>query len=224
MELRKFIKTTIREYLNEQLNVGNDNITVYHGTPFEKSAIGIKNNGLQQVGDFIVSGGDGSPSMNNRSYVAKDLWNAIRYSFFKPSSMNLDWINYINQYPFGYVFQFNIALSELLPDEDAIGAMVSEFLNKNENKFLSKYLSNINKDLLNNVKEGSYAAFAEIGKIIEPNLSNEDKKSIVLQSRTATINKPIKPTKSFKIRKPNTQFMKNTNDYVDWFNKNKQNF
>lgn len=224
MELRKIIKTIIREYLNEQENISNDNVTIYHGTPFEKSAILIKKNGLQQVGDFIVSGGDGSPSMNNRSYVAKDLWNAIRYSFFKPSSINLQWSDYINQYPFGYVFQFNIALSELLPDEDAIGAMVSEFLNKNENKFLSKYLNSINKELLNNVKLGSFDAFAEIGKIIEPNLSNEDKKNIVLQSRTATVAKPIKPTKSFKIKKPNTQFMKNTNDYVDWFNKNKQIF
>ena len=46
MELRKFIKTTIREYLNEQ-QVLNENFTTYHGS-------GIEFNDFS--GDFIGSG------------------------------------------------------------------------------------------------------------------------------------------------------------------------
>lgn len=33
MELRKFIATTIREYLNEELNMNNDSIVAYHRSP-----------------------------------------------------------------------------------------------------------------------------------------------------------------------------------------------
>ena len=220
LQLKNIIKESIREVLNEK----EDKIVIYHGTPFEKNAIGIKNNGLQQVGDFIIAGGDGSPSINGRSYVAKELWNAVRYSFFKPSSMNLEWNDYTNKYPFGYVFEFNIKLSELLPDEDAIGEMVGDFLNKNKNKFLGKYLNNIDKNLLYKVKQGSFDGFAEIGKIIEPMLTKEDIKTIVLNSRTGTVNKNIIPIKSYKIKKPNTQFFNTENKYLDWFYKYRQIF
>ena len=83
-----------KQFLNEQ---DTGIIKIYHGVPFKNSADGIKKNGLQQVGDFVPVGGDGSPSIGNRSYVAKELWNAIRYSFMKPNSINMEWNEYIKK-------------------------------------------------------------------------------------------------------------------------------
>lgn len=209
--------------INEEINnLLNGNIIIYHGTPFKKNADGILNNGLQQVGDFIVAGGAGSPSINGRSYVAKELWNAIRYSFYQPNTINLNWNDYIKSEPYGYVFEFSVNVNELLPDEDAIGEGVSEYLNKGNYDFYKKYLTNIDNNLLNKVKKGEFEAFAQIGKIIEPMLTNNDILKIVNNSRTATINKPILPQRAYKIKKPSVQFFKTPNDYTNYFNQNSE--
>jgi hypothetical protein len=217
MEMRRLINVVknYKQFVNEQ---EADTIKIYHGVPFKNSADGIKKNGLQQVGDFVPVGGDGSPSIKNRSYVAKELWNAVRYSFMKPDSINMEWNNYIKKEPYSFVFEFDIPINELLPDEDAIGAGVSEYLNKGNNNFYQKYLSNLDGALLNKVKEGNFNAFAQIGKIIEPKLSIEDKKNVIKHSLTATIDKPIFPSKSYIFNKPNVQFFKNKEEYLNWFN------
>lgn len=216
------IRKMIDKVKNFKLSVNEqyiDLIKVYHGVPLKNSADGIKKSGLQQVGDFVPVGGDGSPSIGNRSYVAKELWNAIRYSFMKPSSINMEWDEYVKKEPYSFVFEFNVSINELLPDEDAIGAGISDFLNGKNNNFYQKYLAKIDKNLLNSTKEGSFDAFAKIGKIIEPQLTNDDKNTIITNSQTATIDKPIFPTKSYIVSKPNTQFFKTKEEYVDWFNK-----
>ena len=104
------------------IDILNDKkINVYHGTSFLKNAEGIINNGLQPIGNFItVGGGDESPSMGGRSYVGKELWNAIRYSFMMNRSYST-WEEFIKKEPYGYVFEFLIDVNTLLPDEDDEG-------------------------------------------------------------------------------------------------------
>ena len=51
MELRKFIATTIREYLNEQVD-NFTNITLYHGTNNNFDEFDIEKSGLIQYSDW----------------------------------------------------------------------------------------------------------------------------------------------------------------------------
>lgn len=217
MIIRHFVSTILRRCLSEHQS---SMIKIYHGTPFKSSANGIRNNGLQQVGDFLSVGGDGSPSMQNRSYVAKELWNVIRYSFMMPSSLKIKWAEFIKKEPYSFVFEFNISIDELLPDEGAIGQGVCDFLNGKGNEFYKKYLANIDKALLKKTKQGYFNAFAQTGKIIEPMLTDQDKVFITRNTPTATVDKPIYPTKTYLIKKPNVQFFKTKEEYIDWFNKN----
>jgi hypothetical protein len=56
MELRKFIATTIREYLNEQETLGNNRFEVYHGTKNEFNDFNysfIKDGGLFGYGFYF---------------------------------------------------------------------------------------------------------------------------------------------------------------------------
>lgn len=200
-------------------------IKIYHGVPLIDSAKGIKKKGLRQIGNFIVIGSDGSPPIKNRSYVTTKLWNAVRYSFMKPNSTGIiKWEDYIKEEPYSFIFEFNISINDLLPDEDAIGAGVSKFLNGKNNKLYQKYLTNIDKKLLNNTKRGSFSAFSEIGKKIEPNLTDGDRKKIIASSITMSINSPIYPIKSYKIIKPDVQFFKTEKEYINWFNKYNKTF
>lgn len=219
--LKRFTEHIILQLLSEAVN---SSITLYHGTPFEKNAAGIKRNGLGAAKEFIITGGDGSPGITGRSYLAKEMWNAIRYSFFKPDSLNIEWSEYIKEHPYGYVFEFSIPIDSLLPDEDAIGEMLNKYLEKGENNFLEKYIKNIDRSILNQVKAGSFDAYAKAGKIIEPKLTLEDLKKIILDSKTATVSEVIRPSKIFKVKKPAVQFFERSKDYVDWFNKYKQKF
>jgi hypothetical protein len=65
MELRKFIATTIREYLNEQVNT--DNITAYHGTRYN----------FDNFEMFYPKGAMGNPK---GVYFTRDLQTAIEYA------------------------------------------------------------------------------------------------------------------------------------------------
>ena len=203
--------------INEDLN---RSITVYHGTPFEKSAEGIIENGLKTKGDVITVGGSGLTPIKNRSYLTNELWNAIRYSFFQPNSIEVDWDEYVKDEPYGYVFEFQKNMNELLPDEDAIGAIASEFINFGKNEFIGKYLKDIDEDLKTKVAKGSFDAFSELGKIIEPMLSDEDKMSILSNSFTFTTEKDLMPQVAYKIKKPPVKFFKTKQEYIDWFEKN----
>lgn len=204
------------------IDILNDKkINVYHGTSFLKNAEGIINNGLQPIGNFItVGGGDESPSMGGRSYVGKELWNAIRYSFMMNRSYST-WEEFIKKEPYGYVFEFLIDVNTLLPDEDDIGYGVNKFLNGKGYTFYEKYLINVDKNLLERVKNGEFIGYAEIGKLIEPKLNDEDKKNVLIKSKTATVDEPIFPVRYYKIKKPNVEFFFQKNDYVNWVKNNK---
>jgi hypothetical protein len=65
MELKKFIKTTIREYLNEKLNTNN--IIAYHGTRYNFDEFDV----------FYPKGAIGNPK---GAYFTRDLQTAIEYA------------------------------------------------------------------------------------------------------------------------------------------------
>jgi hypothetical protein len=211
------------DIINEEIQ--KFGVRTYHGTPFKSNAMGIMKNGLRQKGDFKTAGGVGSESMQGRSYLSKELWNSVRYSFIQPSNMvyskdaNQDWLEYIKHEPYGYLFVFELGQEEMLPDEDAIGAGVGEYLNGRGNQVYQKYIQGIDKNLLTQAKKGNFKAFADIGKIIEPQLSPADMQTVVNDSQTLTVNKPIMPTEVWQIPKPNVKFFKTIEEYIEYFNK-----
>jgi len=89
MELRKFIATTIREYLNE--NVQNY-ITVYHGT-IPKFVDSIKNNGLEDK--------TSTPYQQGWYMLSTDFESALFHAH--PSDENKEFV---------YVFEFKIPIIE----------------------------------------------------------------------------------------------------------------
>jgi len=89
MELKKFIATTIREYLNES---EIKTIRVFHGT-IPKFVDGIKKNGLEDR--------SGTPYQQGWYMVATDFESALFHA--NPSDENKDSV---------YVFEFNIPITE----------------------------------------------------------------------------------------------------------------
>lgn len=205
------------DFINEALEY---TLVLYHGTPFLKSAQGIIKHGLKTSGDFIIAGGSGSPSIQNRSYITSELWNAIRYSFYKPDKMKQNWDEFVTEEPYGYVFKFQKNIDDLLPDEDAIGELVSTFLFTGDNSYMKKYLEGVDEELLDAVKKGSFEAYAELGKLIEPKLSHQDKLTIIKNSTTFTTDQDLIPTDVYIVKKPPTQFFNDEDEYLRWFEQN----
>ena len=210
----------IKEVMGIHEDMGS--IVLYHGTPFAKSATEIMKNGLKTKGDFIKVGGSEFESMQGRSYLTSELWNAIRYSFMQPDWVNKDWESYIKEEPYGYVFEFENIKQELLPDEDAIGSIVNKFLVDGENSFIKKYLDGIDQELTQEVKDGSFEAFAKVGKIIEPKLTEEDRMNVINNSFTFTTDKNMAPIRLYKIKKPPIKFFNKQKDYIKWFTENSE--
>ena len=202
--------------------IKNDFIKVYHGTPFKESAKGIRESGLKFDNNFKAVGGYLSKPIDGRVYVSKKIWNSIRYSFMQPGYLDENWSQFLIKEPFGYVFEFVINKKDLLPDEDEIGAGICSFLKEGENLFYKKYLKNINEKLKKEVSEGDFKAFSEIGKIIEPQLSLEDKDKVLENSLAVSLNKTLKYNNHYKVLKPKEKFSFNKEeDYINYFKKQK---
>ncbi len=210
-------------FLNElDKIIKEDFIKVYHGTPFKESAEGITESGLKFDNNFKVVGGHLSKPIDGRVYVSKKIWNSIRYSFMQPGYLEESWSKFLTKEPFGYVFEFVINKKDLLPDEDEIGAGVYSLLKEGENLFYKKYLKNINEKLKKEVSEGNFKAFSEIGKIIEPQLSLEDKNKVLESSIAVSLNKTLKYNNHYKVLKPKEKFpFKKEEDYINYFKKQK---
>ena len=191
---------------------------IYHGTSVKANADGIIRDGLHPYKGCSVGGGGAMPSMGGRSYVGKELWNAVRYSFMLPHGR--EWPEFAKTEPYGFVFFFRVSSGVLLPDEDAIGAAVNDLLNGgSKNLFLRRYVADIDKRLLAKVRAGEFKAFAEVGRTIEPELSAQDMKTVVKQSATATVDKVLRPVGMWRIPKPEKQFFKTTQEYEDYAKK-----
>lgn len=200
-------------------------IRVYHGTPFLDAASKIKEQGLRSNSKKRVGGDDKGyfKPLGKRNYITKEKWNATRYSFMKPNSYRGHWESFIKEEPFGFVFEFEVSKSDLLPDEDEIGNIVYNFLKNKKHSYIEKYINDINSKLLSEVKKGSFKAYAAVGKIIEPKLSHDDLIKVIDDSSSFSIEKNIKPTRCFKIQKPDNQFFKTPEEYFEYFSDNKAN-
>jgi hypothetical protein len=88
MELRKFIKTTIREYLNEQNNLGN-RIVAYHGTrsflPFQKFETTMIGTGLVSSGGAKYDGFFFTTEKENAEYYTEYFVCKVTVNDVKPN-------------------------------------------------------------------------------------------------------------------------------------------
>ena len=168
-----------------------DYITVYHGTPYKKSAEVILKTGLNSSKATASGGGnDKQPSIAGRNYLSLKVWKAVVYSCSRKSEKE----------PYGYVFSFRVNKNDLLPDEDEIGYQLIQYL-KGEIKlpFSKNHLNSISKDNLLKLKSYDYNAdfndeennnifvmASEIGRNIMNKLTADEVINIINNSDTVT--------------------------------------
>lgn len=86
-------------------------ITLYHGTPLKVNALSIIDKGLDPKGEIyigITSTGERGISIEHKSFLSNEMWQAIKQSFVQPKSFSVDWEEFRDNEPFGYLFLFEI--------------------------------------------------------------------------------------------------------------------
>lgn len=160
----------------------------YHGTNSESKALKILQEGI--CPDLSETQGLARP-VDGHIYLAKNLKEAIPYLLggaMAGHELPKEWIN---QSKYGYIFVVaETKLEEYQPDEDQVGQAISD----NKFNWVDKYESflenhppldeeeeehQFHHNLLQQVRDGEYAAWIKAGHLLLPQLSSKEKKDII---------------------------------------------
>ena len=181
-------------------------IDLYHGTPYKKAMEDIVKNGLDANRAISSSGeSDSMPSIKDKNYLAKDLWDSARYAVLMAGNEE-----------YGYVMKFRVKESELTADEDPLGSEIWNYLHNGKKPSFDIQLINYLPDELvkeiENDDKGYYDRNSKAGRDLFNFLTKEEHNKIVRNSRTATIDKNIKPVKVYKIKRPDKKLLDEWNN------------
>lgn len=179
----------------------------YHGTPKEESGLGILRQGIKPGQTKEVNA---LTPVKGKVYITPDLELAVTYILggYLMGKEIPDQIQRNGRYGFLFVVRGD-DLRDVQPDEDSVGEMVSkgkvDWLNDMARESLINEFpiekDDLGRDLFDMVMDGEYSAWAEAGKILVDEMTDQQKLELISLGAHIAHEGVIKPFQAWKFDK-----------------------
>lgn len=197
---------------------------LYHGTPTRDGYQGIVNQGLEVNPELIqkkYQSQENFAPLPSGVYLTRNFGNAVRYSFMSNVS-DEDYAAYIEQEPYGYVFEFSGQdLSQVSPDEDELGSFLKKIVNaKNLPPNLSRIVQAVPEELRAKLQQPrvDFETIAIAGKWAINNITDATMQYLMQRYHNVVNYGKIQPRAVWVIPKPQERFLRDRQGTFNTFN------
>ena len=178
-------------------------MTFYHGTSSEQAAKGISQTGIKGQ---VIQGKKQMSPVAGRVYLSHDIAYSLIYAIGANMAGSEMPEQFIGESRYGYVFVVpGTELSDIQPDEDEIGELISDKALPWLNRLAQNHLTQHTYD---KIIDGEYAYYASGGKKLLKTMTSAQLIEIMNHAKNVANAGDIMPTQVWRIDKTQTKKLK----------------